>query len=128
MPLYYLLGTGVFWLIDVVLSAPIRAAVIGRPALRYGYYLGLLLIGMAVKLWPRSGPLLGLFETSVNLLLLVLSIMLPYWSLIDQVESGPLTLPFTPWTFVNFGLTGAVLVIMLHKHRDALSGPWTRRT
>lgn len=127
VPLYYLGGTVVFWLMDVVLSAPIRAAFIGRPGVRYAYYVGLLVIGFIVKRWPRSGPALGILETSVNLLLLVLSIMLPYWSLLDQVETGPLTLPFTPWTFINFGLTGLVLVIMLRKNTDALSGPLSRR-
>lgn len=126
LPLYYLGGTALFWLIDVILSAPIRAAFIGRPGMRYAYYLGLLGIGIVVKLYPRSGPLLGVLETSTNLLLLVLSIMLPYWSLLDQVETGPLTLPFTPWTFVNFGITGAILVTMLQKHRHALGGPGSR--
>lgn len=126
MPLYYIAGTAIFWLIDLVLSAPIRAAFIGRPGMRYAYYIGLLAIGLIARQWPRSGPTLGILESAVNIILLVLSIMLPYWSLMDQVESGPLTLPFTPWTFINFGITGVVLVTMLRRQTDSLGGIWSR--
>ena len=127
MPVYYTLGTVVFWVLDVVVSAPIRAAFIGHPRSRYAYYLGLLAIGIVARKWPRSGPVLGIFESATNLTLLVLSIMLPIYGLVDQVESGPLELGFTTWTFVNFAITGAVTVMLLRKHTDSLAGPWSRR-
>ena len=45
LALYYGIGTLVFWGIDIVLSAPIRASFIGRPGARILYYLGLLGLG-----------------------------------------------------------------------------------
>lgn len=117
---YYLLGTVLFWALDVLVSIPVRAAFTGRPRMRYGYYLALLGLGLACRRWPRAAPLLGICESGLNLTLLVLSIMLPVFSLVDQVESGPLALPFTTWTFVNFAIAGTVMVWTLRRHQSAL--------
>ena len=128
MPLYYTAGTLVFWAIDIVLSAPIRAAFLGRSGLRWGYYGALLLIGVAGRQWPRTALPLALLEGSVNLVLLVLSIMLPVWGVLDQIESHqPLSLGFTPWTFVNVALTGGALIYFLRRNVDRLGGPLARR-
>ena len=121
LTLYYGVGTLVFWGIDMVLAAPIRASFIGRPGLRIGYYLALLALAALCRWRPTAAPLVGIAESSVNLLLVMMSILMPVWGLTDQaLAGGELGLPFTTWTLLNALLSGLVFVYTFHRSRSAL--------
>lgn len=75
---YYLL-TPVFWVMDALWQAPVRAAGIESRAVRWTYYAALVAIGLVCRLRPRWAPLLALAEGSGNLLMLMLAILLPIW-------------------------------------------------
>jgi hypothetical protein len=50
-----------------------------------------------------------------------LSIMIPVYGLVDQVESGgAVGVPFTSWTFANVLLTGSVLIYAFNRSQRAL--------
>ena len=118
---YYGVGTLLFWGLDIVLSAPIRASFIGRPSLRMGYYIGLLGLAVICRRRPEAAPAVGVLESSANLFLVLLSILLPIWSLPDQAAAGTeVLLPFNAWTLSNAFLTGCVLIYTFHRSREAL--------
>lgn len=118
---YYLLGTLAFAAIDWFLAAPIRAAFIGQPTQRLAYYAALIGLGFLCSSRPTWAPIVGIVESSVNLLLVLLSIMLPIYGLTDAVEGGgAVGLPFTTWTFVNVAISGAVLIYSFQRSQRAL--------
>ncbi len=84
----YYLATPLFFLVDIFLSFPIRVSALADPGLRYLYYAFALGCGVASRVRPKVGPYVGLAESSLNILLLVLSVMLPIAQLPDLVFAG----------------------------------------
>ncbi len=71
----YYLATPLFFLVDVFLSFPIRVSALADPGLRYLYYAFALGCGVASRVRPKVGPYVGLAESALNILLLILSVM-----------------------------------------------------
>ncbi len=121
---YYGPGTLVFWGIDIVLAAPVRASFIGRPVWRVTYYLGLLGLGALCRWRPNAAPAVGVIESAANFVLVLLSILLPVWGLADQVLAGAIDAGepqlLTPWKILNALLSGAVFLFAFHRSRAAL--------
>jgi hypothetical protein len=117
----YYLATPLFFLADLVLSFPVRVSALADPALRYPYYAFALGCGVVSRARPRVAPYVGLAESSLNILLLILSIMLPILQLPDRVFAGePIVAPFSGLTLANFLLSGTVLVAAFHVHQSAI--------
>jgi hypothetical protein len=109
--LYYA-ATPVFVVVDALAGAPVRAAAFaGHPGLRaawYGVCLGCLAVSYLRPAWSAPAALL---ESSANLLLLALSVFLPYYALLDGVLAGvPAANPFTPSFVVNLLLASGVWI------------------
>ncbi len=114
----YYLATPLFFLVDVFLSFPIRVSALADPGLRYLYYAFALGCGVVSRVRPKAGPYVGLAESSLNILLLVLSVMLPIFQLPDRVFAGePLPTPISGLTLANFVLSGGILVASFHVHQ-----------
>lgn len=120
----YYLATPLFFVADLAFSLPIRVAALADPGLRYLYYAFALGCGVAARARPRAAPYLGLAESSLNILLLILAIMLPILQLPDRVFAGePMVAPLSGLTLANFILSGTVLVAAFHVHQaDILRG------
>ncbi len=117
----FYLATPAFVAVDLVLGVPIRVAALASPGLRYAYYAFTMGCGVATHARPRIAPFVGLFESSINLLMLVLSIMLPIFALTDQVFADEaLSLPFTPAMLGNVVISGTVLVASFHIHQGKI--------
>ena len=85
--LYYL-ATPAFAVADW-LGANVRATgLAGHPEWRAGYYVACTLAGVLLHLRPRWTATVGLTEASVNVLLLVLAVMLPYFDAVSAAASG----------------------------------------
>jgi len=115
--LYYL-ATPFFALLDFGWHLPVRVAGLGASWQRGAYYVVLVLLGMLCRARPRAGPWVGMAESSVNLLLLLLGILLPIWSMPDTVLTGGTpgpTLGGVGWA--NALLSGVVLVASFHRNR-----------
>ena len=124
----YYLATPLFFLVDIFLSFPIRVSALADPGLRYLYYAFALGCGVASRVRPKMGPYVGLAESSLNILLLVLSVMLPIAQLPDLVFAGEsLPAPLSGLTLANFVLSGGILVVSFHVHQARLIQGWDSR-
>ena len=118
---YYLL-TPAFLAYDLMVGASIRVSAIPTPELRYAYYAGIFGLGFLVRKRPRTGPFVGIAESSLNLLLLILSVLLPIWGAADAAAAGtPLDgAVITREKLLNVLITGPVLVIAFKQNEAAL--------
>ncbi len=118
----YYLAAPLFAVLDVVFDAPVRAAAIPDRRLRYAYYAATLACGVACHLRPRLAPHIGIGESSVNLLLLVLGVMLPIVQApMVMLEGGTVDAGLDAAGLVNFALSGTVLVASFHWSRRSLT-------
>ena len=109
----YLLATPVFLIVDVVFDVPFRVATIEGSDFRFLYYAGATLLGVASRLRPA---LAGMAESSVNLLFLFLSILLPIWNMPDAVLSGSsVEGPLAMTGLSNAVLSGSVLLYRFYQ-------------
>jgi hypothetical protein len=83
---------------------------------------------------PAWSTAVTLTESSANLLLLVLSVFLPYYAMAEQALNGePLVNPFGTAFMLNFLLAGGVWVAVFHSVTTAVvpggarSHPWIAR-
>ena len=118
----YYLGTPLFFLADVSWGWRIRLAdSVGDWTLRCVYYGCCLLCAVLCFKRPRLAPLVGVVESAVNVLLLVLGVMLPVIQAPGRLLVGePVVGLFTRDTFVNFCLTGGMLAVSFHRNVMAL--------
>jgi len=122
--LYYL-ATPAFAVTDW-LGANVRAVgLAGHPEWRAVYYAVCTLAGVLLYLRPRWADAVGLGEASVNVLLLVLAVLVPYFDAVSVVAAGglpPAALPFSGGFIINFILSGAVWAFVFQQRVTALSG------
>jgi hypothetical protein len=112
---YYSFGTLGFAALDALFGANVRAVgLAGHPELRAGWYALCLGCFALARLRPAWAELAGLAEAMANLLLLVLSVFLPYLALADAVSRGDLlgANPFAPAFLTNFVISSAVAVAL----------------
>ena len=122
--LFYL-ATPAFAAMDLALGVPARAAGIPSAGWRLAYYAMLMGCWWVCRFWPRGAPVVGLCESSVNLLLLLLSILLPVWSVGDQfVATGSTELVFGVGVWWNVAISGPMLILSIKSNEKALLNRW----
>jgi hypothetical protein len=126
LPAWFLVGTPAFALLDLVGGPALRVAGIPELGPRLGYYLVLVALGGLMLKAPQLAPWLGMGESVINLFLILLSILLPIWTLPEVVGAGG-TLEeaglLTPTKLVNALLAGGVFIWSFHANRaKALAG------
>lgn len=120
---YYLL-TPLFVLLDVAVHLPVRVAGLEEPTHRAAYYAVIFGLGLLCRWQPAVAPWVGMLESAGNLFLLVLSVLLPIWTLPEAVWSGgELTVGLDGPGMVNVVLSGGVLILAFHRHRHAVRRP-----
>jgi hypothetical protein len=119
---YYLL-TPLFAAADLLGWAPVRVAGLPDLGQRIAYYLGLLGIGIAARTWPRAAPALSVGESSVNLTLLLLSVLAPVWGLMEDPAATEAVRAALPARVANLALGGTVLALSL----SLTLGRWSER-
>lgn len=116
----YYLATPLFFLTDVILDAPVRAAAFHVPVWRYLYYVVLMGLGVLCRYKPAVAPVVGMGESAINLLLLILSIMLPIWSMADQVLAHEPVSGAPTWAQLsNFVLAGGMAIVAFKRNERA---------
>lgn len=116
IPAYYL-ATPLFAAADGLFGANVRAAGLAEfPEVRALYYVVCLGCGIASWRLPRWGSFLGIAESSVNLLVLCLSVLLPQVWLADRILDGALVTesPVTLTLVVNFVLSSSVWLALFY--------------
>lgn len=124
----YYLATPLFFVADVILDAPVRVSAFQVSAWRYLYYLVLVGLGVLCRYRPALAPIVGMGESAVNLLLLILSILLPIWGMADQVSAHQPVSGAPTWTrLVNFVLAGGMAIIAFKRNEGAFYRGMGRR-
>ena len=107
----YYLATPFFVVADALFGVNIRIAALPDAGSRTAYYVFAFACGLLCHWRPRIAPVIGVFESSLNVLLLVLSVMLPLFELQEAVFTDePWVTPFSAMSLGNFILSGTVLV------------------
>jgi hypothetical protein len=117
---YYYWLTPAFWLADEIFGANLRATALESfPLWKAIYYL--FCCACAVTIWKRPSwtSVIGLSEASLNILLLLLGILIPYFSIIDQLAAGNAVIDGNPLALsriVGLLLSGLIWVGSFHLH------------
>jgi len=125
--IYYLL-TPAFWALDVFFGANVRTAAFeGHSGWKAVYYLFCLGCGVALWLKPSWTRIVGLTESSVNILVLILGFFVPYFQLIDSLAAGESvdSSPFTIEKALSLLLSGTIAAIAFRMHAEAFQ-PFAR--
>ena len=122
----YLLATPAFLIADMEFGMPFRVAALEGSDYRFLYYAGATLLGVVSRLRPALAPWAGMAESSVNLLLLLLAILLPIWNLPDAVLNGSsVESPLDMTGLSNAMLSGSVLLYGFYRSQTAAGvGPF----
>lgn len=116
----YYLGTPLFVVLDL-LGWPVRVAASPGGLTPWGWYAALVALGLLCWRRPRVAPLVGMLESSFNLTLLLLSVLLPIWDMPLNADGPPLT--FGPRRALTVLLSGAALIVAFHRSQ----WHWRRR-
>ncbi len=113
--LWFYLATPLFLLLDSLLGWNIRIASLDNyPGWKMLYYLFCLCIGLLMWKWQILEPVLGMVEGGVNMLLLTLSVLLPYYEAIDALSSGEsVQTPLDSFSIINYLVSGLFLLISI---------------
>ena len=123
--LYYYF-TPLFILLDYLIGINVRVAVLETMPLYKNLYYGFcILCGAGMFVLPRCTPLVALFESSLNILLTILAVFLPYIQLVMQFDNildsnwqaaSAFTVPYV----VNLILAGSVATFAFYGSLRAL--------
>lgn len=115
---FYLLSP-FFLLIDIIFGWDLRVSFLDQhTGWKVTYYVFCFGIGVLMWRWNELEPILGLIEGGINLLLLTLSIFIPYYQMIDALSSGSqVDNPLDVATIINYLLTGTFLLITMQLRR-----------
>ena len=113
--LWFYLATPVFVLLDLIFGWDMRVSFLDEHASwKYLYYLFCLAIGLLMWKQPALEAILGMVEGGVNMLLLTLSVMLPYYASIDLIANGEeIKNPLDNFGVLNYLLSGGFLLISM---------------
>lgn len=112
-----------FALLDLLVGVSMRAAGIANPAWRATYYVFAFGCWWLMRSKPRLTPVIGIGESAVNLLLLLLSILGPIYAATATVaEGGDPVLGFGPGRILNVFFAGTILILGFHGYQNRLAG------
>jgi hypothetical protein len=116
IPRWYYYATPLFILLDCITGINVRVAALdSMPLYKYAYYGFCILCGLCIYIFPRYSPIVALFESTINVIMMVLLLFIPYVLLFSNTEDilstdSPVVQMFTPQRIVNLGLAGFVAV------------------
>lgn len=125
---FYYLVTPVFFALDYFWGANVRASAFTDPNTRYAYYAVLFGLGGLVHWKPKLAPIVGIAESSANVFLLVLAIMLPIWNATDAFIAGdPVGPVLSTNQLINVAIIGPMFIISFKQSEAALWKQLTKR-
>ena len=106
----YYLGTPVFFLADVLFGLNVRVAFLDQlPTIKFIYYI--VVFGLGIVAWrkPEWTTRIGLFESTTDVVLIILSVAFWYFGVLDAAASET-GMPLAPSgeELVNFVLSAVV--------------------
>ncbi|MBM2830175.1 MAG: hypothetical protein HW411_965 [Gammaproteobacteria bacterium] len=107
--IYYYL-TPLFFLLDYVWGQSFRIAGLSDPVHRYYYYGFCILCGLICYFKPVLSYLITMMESSINIFILVLGVMLPIATIGNLEEQEIVSVGLSWQRLINFVLTGSILL------------------
>jgi hypothetical protein len=124
---FYYLGTPLFVLLDLFFGLSFRISGLGDPADRFAYYGLCIACALGVIFRPQYSSLIALGESSVNLLILLLSVMLPIIYLGNLESGGTNPVGLDNNRLLNFLLSGSILLTAFYSAQHKLMRAHTER-
>ena len=106
---YYYYLTPVFLVADFLWGQSFRVAGLNDPVYRYYYYGFCLACAAFCYFTPRLSSLVTLFESSINMTILVLSIMLPIINVGNSLDAGGGEIGISTQRLINFIFVGSLI-------------------
>ena len=112
---FYYFITPLFFAVDLLFGINLRVSVpIGEnEAFYYFYITACFILGSFVFKSPVSSAWFGLAESSVNILLLMLSVMLPIFKLAGDLDAAG-SFTFGTQELFHFLIAGSILILSFH--------------
>lgn len=107
---YYLGGTPLFFLLDAAWDFSVRASFFDDLGVRMGYYAFCLFCGGLAWRFPSRASWVGLGESAVTIILLVVGFMAPILTMGSELAAdpyAPIEAPVTTEGILNFAIAGA---------------------
>jgi hypothetical protein len=125
---WYYLSSPFFFLIGLWWGWEVRVTFIPDAGWRLLYYVVLSGLGLLSHFRPGSAPWVALGESSLNLILIILWILVPIYALPgDAMGAGPVSLPYTAGqVLVNGLLAGSFFLVGFYRAQGTLLRrlPW----
>jgi hypothetical protein len=113
----YYLATPLFFLGDQFGGVSVRVAGLDAyPVFKYAYYAGCMGIGAATHFFPKKANLLSLLECVTNIIILVLSIMLPILQVMDSLSNNQEPVLLGMKHVANFLISGTFLTVAFYQN------------
>lgn len=123
----YYLATPVFAVADLGFGVPVRLATVLPEGGRLAYYAAAFGLGFLCRARPGATSWVGILESSSNLTVLLLSILLPIWSLpLEATAEMSAQVGLTPAAAANALLSGLALTASFRRHEAAVLGRGAR--
>ena len=113
---YYYLASPLFMFFDWLTGMSFRISGIESDTYRFGYYVLIIVCGIICWKIPKSASLIGILETSINYLILIVVPFTNYLEAVDQVYQGKEIELFSNTNGINFILNGCILALALNNH------------
>jgi len=116
IPRWYYYATPLFILLDYLLGINVRVSALdSMPFYKYAYYGFCILCALCIYISPRYSPIVALFESTINVIMMALLLFIPYVLLFSDTENmlstdSPVVQMFTPQRIVNLGFAGFIAV------------------
>ncbi len=113
----YYYATPVFMAVDAIFGVSLRAAALdGHPIIKWLYYGFCLLCAFFMWRGVRASGLISLGESMVNIVMIFVSFLYPYYHLVGTYEVGmEMVNPFTIQHITNFILVGGAALLSFYQ-------------
>lgn len=113
---WYYLATPLFVLLDIAFGYSFRISALEENSMyQYAYYGICFLAGIICYRRRIYSAVFAIFESVLNIFLLIWSIMGPYYEVIHEAAQGnPIDNPLNFDHLINFGIVGVVLLISFY--------------
>jgi hypothetical protein len=126
---WYFYITPLFILLDYILGINVRVSALETmPTYKNLYYGFCILCGICMYIIPRYSAIVALFESSINIIMLVLGIFLPYIRTITALMDDVLGADFTALAeslkvqpMVNLAIVGFCLILTFRKSIETIA-------
>jgi hypothetical protein len=126
---FYFYITPLFILLDYIFGINVRVSALeAMPTYKNLYYGFCILCGICMFIIPRYSAIVALFESSINIMMLVLGIILPYiqtiTALMDDVlgaDFKALEESFKVQPMVNLAIVGFCLILTFRKSIETIA-------